>query len=140
LFDEFPQRSKAISRNVYSLETLKAEANSSTLFDLYLWREVDHLLREEAELLTFAEKTKSTIVDRFKAVATGSVLINLVLIGCLVSIFVLSWFLVLSQFKERVLSCKNVITLLPAAMLTQNMRVSKYLQTIFNATNKRSFY
>ena len=66
----------------------------------------------------------------FKYAAITSLWINIMLMACLSSIFVGCWYMMMAKFENRVKACKDVINLLPAIILTQNMRVNKFMQVI----------
>lgn len=85
------------------------------------------------ELLNnFSSNYNEVLQTRFTRVAQTSLWINLILLACLTSFFLAGWALFMLKFQSRIKSCKDVLSLLPAMILTQNMRVAKFLQEILH--------
>lgn len=89
------------------------------------------------ELLSdFGSSYNEALQSRFKRVAQTSLWINLVLLGVLTSFFAAGWAFFLMRFQRRIRMAKDVLSLFPAMILTQNMRVSKFLQQILHEISR----
>lgn len=94
--------------------------------------ESNQVLLIQELLANFSGLYNDTLQSQFTRVAQTSLWINLVLLASLTSFFLAGWALFMLRFEKRIKSSKDVLSLLPAMILTQNMRVSKFLQEIIH--------
>ena len=116
-----------------SSETVGTGVDEST--EDSLMYELMKVLVIQTSIYSFSEVYKIRVGDWFDSVLARSVLINLILLVILMVIFVGGWIAIFNKFQKRIITCKNVLSLLPAPMLKQNVRVNKYIQEVIQTIN-----
>lgn len=113
-----------------------SEAASAIIRSMATVGEVNQVVIFQQSFFAFNEGYNGLLADSFSTAAITSLWINLLLIAALLLFFVGGWCLFLLRFQHRIKASKDVLSLLPGPILTQNLRVSKFLQEVLNEINQ----